>query len=41
MTRSLKEKLAPLDPARREAIEDEADRLYAKYLLWRQSRGAK
>lgn len=31
MTRSLKEKLATLDPARRATIEEEADRLHAEY----------
>lgn len=32
MTRSLKEKLATIDPARRAAIESEADRLHEEYL---------
>lgn len=32
MTRSLKEKLATLDPARSAAIEAEADRLHEEYL---------
>lgn len=31
MTRSLKEKLAPLAPERRATIEAEADRLHAEY----------
>lgn len=32
MNRSLKEKLATLDPTRRAAIEAEADRLHDEYL---------
>ncbi|MGI3213116.1 hypothetical protein ACROSR_18655 [Roseovarius tibetensis] len=38
MTRSLKEKLATLDPARRAAIEDDADRLHAEYLKHEEKR---
>lgn len=41
MTRSLKEKLATLDPARRAAIEAEADRLHAEYLTLQELRKAK
>ena len=32
MTHSLKEKLATLDPARRAAIEDDADLLHPEYV---------
>lgn len=41
MARSLKEKLATLDPARRAAIEAEADRLHAEYLTLQELRKAK
>lgn len=41
MARSLKEKLATLDPARRAVIEAEADRLHAEYLTLQELRKAK
>ena len=41
MARSLKEKLATLDPARRAAVEAEADRLHAEYLTLQELRKAK
>ena len=41
MARSLKDKLATLDPARRAAIEAEADRLHAEYLTLQELRKAK
>jgi len=41
MARSLKEKLATLEPARRAAIEDDADRLHAEYLKHEEERTAK
>jgi len=41
MARSLKKKLATLDPARRAAIEAEADRLHAEYLTLQELRKAK
>ena len=41
MTRSLTEKLATLDPARRVTSEEEADRLHAEYLTHEDARTAK
>lgn len=41
MARSLKDKLATLDPARRAKIEAEADRLHAEYLTLQELRKAK
>ena len=41
MARSLKDKLEILDPARRAAIEAEADRLHAEYLTLQELRKAK
>lgn len=41
MARSIKDKLATLDPARRAAIEAEADRLHAEYLTLQELRKAK
>lgn len=41
MARSLKDKLATLDPARRAVIEAEADRLHAEYLTLQDLRKAK
>lgn len=41
MARSLKDKLGTLDPARRAAIEAEADRLHAEYLTLQELRKAK
>jgi len=41
MARSLQDKLAGLDPARRKAIEAEADRLHAEYLTLQELRKAK
>lgn len=41
MTRSLKEKLATLAPARRAAIEAEADHLHAEYQKREEKRTAK
>lgn len=41
MARSLKDKLETLDPARRAAIETEADRLHAEYLTLQELRKAK
>ena len=41
MARSLKDKLATLDPARRAAIKAEADRLHAEYLTLQELRKAK
>jgi transcriptional regulator with XRE-family HTH domain len=41
MARSLQDKLATLDPARREAIEAEADRLHTEYLTLQELRKAK
>ncbi|QHQ35343.1 helix-turn-helix domain-containing protein [Algicella marina] len=41
MARSLKDKLATLDPARRAVIEAEADRLHAEYLTLQELRRAK
>lgn len=41
MARSLKDKLATLNPARRAAIEAEADRLHAEYLTLQELRKAK
>jgi len=41
MARSLKDKLATLDPARRTAIEAEADRLHAEYVTLQELRKAK
>ncbi|MDF2235258.1 XRE family transcriptional regulator [Albimonas sp. CAU 1670] len=41
MARTLAEKLADLDPDRREVIEAEADRLHAEYLTLQQLRKAK
>lgn len=41
MARSLNEKLATLEPARRAAIEAEADRLHAEYLTLQELRKAK
>ncbi|WP_256365439.1 hypothetical protein [Jannaschia sp. CCS1] len=38
MTRSLKEKLTTLDPARRAAIKDDADRFHAEYLKHEEKR---
>lgn len=41
MARTLREKLATLDPARRERVEAEADRLHAEYLSLRDLRKAR
>jgi transcriptional regulator with XRE-family HTH domain len=41
MARSLKDKLATLDPARRAKIEAEAERLHAEYLTLQELRKAK
>ena len=41
MARTLKDKLAALDPARRAGIEAEADRLQTEYLTLRELRKAK
>jgi transcriptional regulator with XRE-family HTH domain len=41
MARSLQDKLATLDPARRARIEAEADRLHTEYLTLQQLRKAK
>lgn len=41
MARSLKDKLATLDPARRASVEAEADRLHADYLTLQELRKAK
>lgn len=41
MARSLQDKLIALDPARREAIEAEADRLHIEYLTLQELRKAK
>ncbi|WP_053239931.1 helix-turn-helix domain-containing protein [Pleomorphomonas koreensis] len=41
MARSLKDKLATLDPARRARIEAEADRLHTEYLTLQELRRAK
>ncbi|WP_417480751.1 helix-turn-helix domain-containing protein [Maricaulis maris] len=41
MARTLKEKLASLDPDRRDAIEAEADRLQAEYLTLQELRKAR
>ena len=41
MARSLKDKLATLDPARRATIEAEADRLHAEYLTLQERRKAR
>lgn len=41
MARRLQEKLAALDPARREAIEAEVDRLHTEYLTLQELRKAK
>ena len=41
MARTLQEKLASLDPARRAAIEAEADRLHTEYLTLQELRKAK
>lgn len=41
MARRLQDKLATLDPARREAIEAEADRLHTEYLTLQELRKAK
>lgn len=41
MARSLRDKLATLDPARREAVEAEADRLHTEYLTLQELRKAK
>lgn len=41
MARSLKDKLAALDPARRESVEAEADRLHTEYLTLQELRKAK
>jgi transcriptional regulator with XRE-family HTH domain len=41
MARSLEDKLATLDPARRATIEAEADRLHAEYLTLQELRKAK
>lgn len=41
MARSLEDKLAALDPARRAAIEAEADRLHTEYLTLQELRKAK
>lgn len=41
MTRTLKDKLAALDPARRAGVEAEADRLHMEYLTLQELRKAK
>lgn len=41
MARTLKDKLAALDPARRESVEAEADRLHTEYLTLQELRKAK
>jgi len=41
MAHTLKEKLATLDPARRESIKAEADRLHTEYLTLQELRKAK
>ncbi|MEX0406471.1 helix-turn-helix transcriptional regulator [Aquibium sp. LZ166] len=41
MPRTLQDKLTALDPARRDAIEAEADRLHAEYLTLQELRKAK
>jgi transcriptional regulator with XRE-family HTH domain len=41
MARTLKDKLATLDPARRESVEAEADRLHTEYLTLQELRKAK
>ncbi len=41
MARTLKDKLAALDPARRAGVEAEADRLHAEYLTLQELRKAK
>ncbi len=41
MARTLQEKLANLDPARRESVEAEADRLHTEYLTLQELRKAK
>ena len=41
MARTLKDKLAALDPARRAGIEAEADRLHTEYLTLKELRKAK
>ena len=41
MARTLKEKMATLDPARRASVEAEADRLHTEYLTLQELRKAK
>jgi transcriptional regulator with XRE-family HTH domain len=41
MARTLKDKLAALDPARRAGVEAEADRLHSEYLTLKELRKAK
>jgi len=41
MARTLQDKLATLDPARRESVEAEADRLHTEYLTLQELRKAK
>ena len=41
MARTLKDKLATLDPARRESVEAEADKLHTEYLTLQELRKAK